>query len=559
MYDFGGLSSLLKSETSDNQTVDSELSILNSLSSMLNLLPGCIRDQRSGHVSNFAYCSLIPMQLQYYVQGNIGASDWESLYNYTKRIGELTLGEEPSESRLAPHVLARIAQLQDPTKPLFPFLHCLRILNTSPYLDFLHLFLSSALTTLQLTAISDDNPSYCSVLSFLESAIDQAPRISTFIGSGQIQDDILGISLRYQNLRSLQLVDVGISITGQLLQDIGSLQHLEEFEIVHSGTSPYAIPNTIPPTTSTSKKTPKRNSKTTMTKNFSPIALEQCHSPEPVEPVIDPPILSTQVIDSQLFPVLQRLVVSGDISLIETLVTKVSSPYLWILEIYFRKPPRISTSEVESLIRHLQQKSGNSLTSVDLSTDTTTFSLPHEIFECLLLCPDMKNLKISGMGIDLMNSALNRLKEVADSKLEILHLPIHPTAPDISFTQLRSIAEACPHLKSFSCRFKHLADIPISSPLSHQLKELSAVNARAHPKHQALLDVARCLDSIFPNLESVNTYEESENNAEQWRFISDSVKLCQAIRKDDKERRLRLLDPLLGSDGPSTLYFLSSS
>jgi hypothetical protein len=172
------------------------------------------------------------------------ASDQHALYNYTKRIGELTLGREPdSKSRLASNVFVKIAYRQDANIPLFPSLHCLRIVDTSSSLDFLDVLLSPALTTLELTAIPVDDPHYPSVLSFLESAVDEASNLSTLIlGPGRIQDQIIDISLRYKNLRRFELRNTGISITKQLLQDIGSLQHLETFVL----RDPFSEPTIFP-------------------------------------------------------------------------------------------------------------------------------------------------------------------------------------------------------------------------------------------------------------------------------------------------------------------------
>jgi len=138
------------------------------------------------------------------------------------------------------HVLARIARLQDPNKPLFPSLNHLRIADSSNYLDFLDIFLPSALKTIELTAINDDDLHYSSVLSFLESIIDQAPHVSTLIlGPGQIQDQILHIISKYKHLQCLELRNVGLSIMDQLLHDLGSLQHLETFILQDNGTSTY--------------------------------------------------------------------------------------------------------------------------------------------------------------------------------------------------------------------------------------------------------------------------------------------------------------------------------
>jgi hypothetical protein len=137
-------------------------------------------------------------------------------------------------------------------------------------------------------------------------------------------------------------------------------------------------------------------------------------------------------------------------------------------------PPQISPV---TLLRRSIQKWGHTLVSVSIRNDhTTSFSMPCDVFETLLLRPDMKHLKITGIGIDSMDSTLRRLKEVANFKLEDLHLPAHSTAPGIAPELLRDIAEACPLLKSLRCRLCALSVFPVSLPLSHQLQELIVSN-----------------------------------------------------------------------------------
>jgi len=490
------------------------------------------------------------IQIQYYVHGKIEPSDLESLYNDTGRVGQLTLGAEPdsSGSRLGIQVLARIAQLQDPNKPLFPLLHRLRIVAPSPSLHFLDLLLSSALTTLELTAIPVDDFCYPSVLSFLECATDQAPNLSTLIlGPGSISDQVLDISLRHKNLHRLELIEVGISITNQLLQNIGSLQFLETFVLRNNNTSTY----TCSPATPASAENP--------------------------------------IIESALFPALQTFEVDGTFNLIEDLVTKVSSSKLRILSIditkylervppipidmgitpqdddsfgnpfagrtkkvktvstssrLFQRPPlplppphpQLSTANIMTLLRSSIQKWPNTLVSVRFKNDSAiSFWLPSDVFEELLLRPDMKHLELTGMGIDSMDATLHRLKEVGHSKLEVLHLPVHSTAPSISFARLREIAESCSNLKSLRCRLciRDPQNIMASSPLSHQLEVLSVSNEGKLEQHQ-ILGIARYLDSIFPRLKSIKPHDG--NYTEQWRFIYDSVKSYQAVRMDEHQR-----------------------
>jgi hypothetical protein len=142
------------------------------------------------------------------------------------------------------------------------------------------------------------------------------------------------------------------------------------------------------------------------------------------------------------------------------------------------------------------------------------------------------------MGIGSMDSTVRRLREVADSKLEVLHLPVHSTAPGISPARLRDIAEVCVHLKSLRCRFIwEPSDImATSSPLSHQLEVLSVRNEETQLEQCLLLGIARYLDSIFPRLETVKTHNGNGKNTEQWGFISDMLKSHQAVRMDEHRR-----------------------
>jgi hypothetical protein len=205
--------------------------------------------------------------------------------------------------------------------------------------------------------------------------------------------------------------------------------------------------------------------------------------------------------------------------------------------------PQISNAEVLSLIGRSIHKWTNTLVKVVfLNWHSTTFTLPRDVFEDLVLRADIEHLEITGMDIEFMDRTLHRLIEVADSKLEFLYLPVHLTASGISFAGLRCIAEACPYLKSFRCRFKHLSNIPASSPLSHRLKKLSVTNYQAHSEKQRVFDIARYLDSNFPDLESIETHDGQGNNAEQWDYIFDLVKLCQVVRKDEAHRRSSLQD-----------------
>ena len=130
----------------------------------------------------------------------------------------------------SPQVFARLAQLQVPNGPRFPSLHRLSVMGPSTALDFLHLFLTPSLTTLEIAAIPVDGVQYPLILSFLESAICDASHIKDVIlGPGQISGEILDICLKYQNLQHLELSSATLSIALQDFERIGSLERLESF------------------------------------------------------------------------------------------------------------------------------------------------------------------------------------------------------------------------------------------------------------------------------------------------------------------------------------------
>src|SRR6266545_2004112 len=130
-------------------------------------------------------------------------------------------------------------------------------------------------------------------------------------------------------------------------------------------------------------------------------------------------------------------------------------------------------------------------------TVTPSIPFPSDIFEALLLGPQIEKLKVTGFNVVSVDTVLHRLKETSPSKLKVLHLPFHTAASGISLSRLRFIALHCTQLVSFRCRFKHLSNTPAydtPDPLSHQLQVQSVANAEPHQDHQGLLQISRYLD-----------------------------------------------------------------
>ena len=478
----------------------------------------------------------------------------------------MTIGSEPDiESRLASHVFVRIAQLQDANIPLFPALHHLRILKPCSSFDCLHLLLSSALTTLELqgTAIDGPDPHYSSLLSFFECVVDEAPDLSTLIlGPGEIKSQIIQKSMAYNNLRRFELLGV-CAITDRLLRDMGSLQCLEELVLrdkenldieqhTISTRSIFAAPLGMETSYDSSLFSFDFGATSSAPSAFQP---QPTHEVSSVSWVCSTE--SKLSVRHPLFRALRSLEVVGvsSLNLIQDLLEEVSSSVLKELSLDLTKilveesletinsltcfenaEFRVETA-LTSLLKRSVEKWNHTLVSINITNEhTTTIFIP---FEILLLLPNIQYLRITGFDLDYMLGSLSRL---TNSKLVVLHLPVHSYVSGIPLKELQSIAMACPQLESLRCRFEDLCNVKIPDPLSHPLKELSVSDDIGVLQPEASLKIGHYLDAIFPNIESIATQDCGKGNnggAEAWHFIFGVVRLCQDVRKEDEKRRLK--------------------
>jgi len=147
-------------------------------------------------------------------------------------VSEFTLTDEirDGSAKLSPSIFLRLAQLQGPLAPLFPNLRHLRIVAADYSLDYLHLFLSLTLETLEI--VGPDETCWDTLLSFLSAAVLEVPNLSTLIlESGRLSREVVGACLCFGRLKHLELVDVVSEVDYKLLKDIGRLEHLETFVI----------------------------------------------------------------------------------------------------------------------------------------------------------------------------------------------------------------------------------------------------------------------------------------------------------------------------------------
>lgn len=160
-------------------------------------------------------------------------------------MGEFTLTDNVCDgnTRLNPGVFLCLAQLRGSLAPLFPNLRRLRIVNAYYTLDYLRLFLSPSLETLEIVSVGE--ACRTNLLSFFSAAVVEVPNLGTLIlGPGRLSRDIVNTCLGFHHLKHLELVNAVSEADYQLLKDIGRLKDLEAF-VVNAQDVGYAPSRTI--------------------------------------------------------------------------------------------------------------------------------------------------------------------------------------------------------------------------------------------------------------------------------------------------------------------------
>jgi len=256
------------------------------------------------------------------------------------------------------------------------------------------------------------------------------------------------------------------------------------------------------------------------------------------------------------FCALKTLLVRGSQSLVEELVSIISSRTLQSMSVTFStdapaSPLPRSTKEVAANISSIAQiRWRNTLSKLSIgisASESVVWRTSHLgplpstslTLKNLFCLSKLEHLDLSNMPSLSIESGFDYLSRGSTTKLKTLFLPDDATAPGISLSRLRVLAEACPDLLSLRCKLKHLSNIPAPRdlppiPFSHTLETLLIGNADAHPDPQRVLDIARYLDFLFPHLKTIETI--SGQNEAQWMSILSVVKVCQAVRLDERER-----------------------
>jgi len=201
---------------------------------MLQLVLGLLVLDESTYVRVLSQLFTTPLLIDssQHIYGSINETARHTICSYAERVGEFTLTDDvrDGEEKLNPSVFLYLAQLQSPHMPLFPNLRRLRIVNAYCSLDYLRLFLSPLLETLEIVGLSEE--CQATLLSFLSATVVEVPNLSTLIlGPGRLSRDVVNICLGFDWLKHLELVNAVSEVDHRLLKDIGHLEHLETFVI----------------------------------------------------------------------------------------------------------------------------------------------------------------------------------------------------------------------------------------------------------------------------------------------------------------------------------------
>lgn len=174
----------------------------------------------------------IPLTLTQYIHGSISEITRKSIYEYTKRVGEIVLtdGLTKGEGELSHDIFICLAQLQVPGLPLFPSLYTLRIMNANTSLAYLRLFVSPSLRKLEIIGVPEDRSG--PLLAFMKTAAVEVPDLRALVlGPGRLSQGVLDTCLAFGCLQSLDLVNSVSSMHPKFLEALGRLESLETLNL----------------------------------------------------------------------------------------------------------------------------------------------------------------------------------------------------------------------------------------------------------------------------------------------------------------------------------------
>jgi hypothetical protein len=152
----------------------------------------------------------------------------------------------------------------------------------------------------------------------------------------------------------------------------------------------------------------------------------------------------------------------------------------------------------------------------------------------------LRHLHISGSVINSLSQFFAMPANTSNFWLHLDTLKL-PDTHIVSLNQLRFIAEAAPSLQfaTLHLNFYHIPSFYAIKPIRHRLKSMNLTGKGSPLNHDKngrdklshLLDFARYVDLIFPDLVLLNALKEANHWNRVWRVL----RFCQNIRTDSKQ------------------------
>jgi len=248
-----------------------------------------------------------------------------------------------------------------------------------------------------------------------------------------------------------------------------------------------------------------------------------------------------EVILHPTFPKLLNVSVHGSAEMMQDMIELITSVSVVLLCLDMVPVLSLSSSSIVTspssryvgTVDSVLRRWPSTLAHVTLSGRPSVASkLPDVIVRALVHLPNLEHPEVNGWDV-ACNIADYFVCDTGASKLEVFHLPDDANATSIPLSKLQTIAGACPNLRSLRC----LLDIPTHSvpahiPFTHLLETLVVGDSQPCLDPEAVLEVARYIDNIFPKLKMIKPPEGIAQNADQWKYIDKLVKFRQSGRRE---------------------------
>ena len=243
---------------------------------------------------------------------------------------------------------------------------------------------------------------------------------------------------------------------------------------------------------------------------------------------------------------MEKLKISGSVFLIQHFLGFIDSPCLKSIQMSsVIDRVRNGHDHAEELLtpsmKIIASKSSRSLINLFISSKPIAIDngITHRnsrLLTSLSGLHEIRKFSLLGWTMENIDDAVRRLaKSWPKLRTFTLGLLRYLDQTFVSISTLRIIADNCPELEILDIpldisTIPPFDDISIKN-LPHNLEVLSLGSlGGVPPPDQTILkcqiQVARCLDLIFPYLEIISVYDE------HWSEISDLVKLCQDVRRN---------------------------